>query len=389
MTDVRLEDYDPLDPAVIEDPYPWYRVLQRDAPVHCVEKHGFFVVSRYDDVVDVLQNWQDFSTTWGPGPLRVESPVASILQSDPPTHTRLRSIISRAFTPRAVRACEPLVEACCRERVDAMLEAGRVDLIDEWAIPIPVVVIAEMLGVPREDRDRFRRWSDDIVAAIAGRKSPRQTQKEFDAYFSEVVADRQRTPRDDVISKLLRPNDKGESLSTPEVLSFCLSLMVAGNETTTALLGNLFLELARRPDDWRRLRADPSLVPSAVEESLRYDGPNQGLFRNTTRDVEIHGVRIPKDRKLLALFAAAGRDPRHFEDPDRFDIARQPNRHLAFGAGIHHCLGASLGRLEANVALRVAVERIAEFELLDDRPPYVPIFFVRCPERLQATLHAA
>jgi cytochrome P450 len=382
-TTISLDAYDPFDPAVIADPFPYYRLLQQEAPVHEVEQHGFFVLSRYDDVVTAAQDWEHFSTTWGPGPQRVESPVASILQSDPPQHTRLRSIISKAFTPRAVSACGPLVVEFANECVDKILDQGQTDLIDEYAIPIPVVVIAEMLGVPREDRALFRKWSDDIVGAIGGRVDPTESQREFNAYFSDVVQARQKDPRDDVISKLLLPNSKGEKLETPEVISFCLSLLVAGNETTTGLIGNLFFELAKRPEAWSRLRENPSLVASAVEESLRFDAPNQGLFRHTVKEVELHGVKIPPGKKVLLLFGAAGRDPDHFEQPDEFDIARTPNRHIAFGAGIHHCLGASLGRLEANTALRIATERIAKIRLLDEAPPYVPVFFIRCPEHFR------
>lgn len=379
MTHYTLDDYDPLRPSVIDNPFPFYQLLHREAPVHYVEKHDFWVISRYDDVEAVLQNWQSLSTTWGPGPGRTEAPIASILQSDPPTHTRLRSIIARAFTPRAVAACEPMVERCVNRRLDAILDAGEADFVDEYAIPIPVVVIAELLGVPAEDHETFRRWSDDIVGAIAGQVDPRKTIKQFNAYFSTVIDARRRDPGDDVISRLMLPNRKGETLSKDEVLSFCLSLMVAGNETTTGLIGNLFFELARRPEDWKRLREDPSLVPFAVEESLRFDGPNQGLFRNTTRDYTLHDVTIPKDSKVLVLFGAAGRDASHFPDPDAFVLDRSPNHHLAFGAGIHHCLGASVGRLEANVALRIAAERIDTLELLDPNPTYVPIFFIRCP----------
>jgi cytochrome P450 len=387
MPEATLDGYDPFDPAVIADPFPYYRALHRDAPVHEVSKYGFYVLSRYDDVVAAAQDFENFSTTWGPGPQRIETNVASILQSDPPQHNRLRSIISKAFTPRAVRACEPLVDTYAHERIDAILSQGEADLISEYAIPIPVVVIAEMLGVPREDHALFRKWSDDIVGAIGGKVDPRESQREFNAYFSEVVAERQRDPRDDVITKLLQPNAKGEQLTVPEVISFCLSLLVAGNETTTGLIGNLFFELAKRPDDWRRLREDPSLIASAVEESLRFDAPNQGLFRHTLNDVVLHGVTIPAGRKVLLLFGAAGRDAAHFERPEEFDITRSPNRHIAFGAGIHHCLGASLGRLEANTALRIASERISELRLLDEKPPYVPVFFIRCPEhyRVRAT----
>lgn len=388
-TKISLDDYDPFDPAVIADPFPYYRLLQQEAPVHKAEKYGFFVLSRYDDVVAAAQDWEHFSTTWGPGPQRIGSPVASILQSDPPQHTRLRSIIARAFTPRAVTACEPLIDAYAHECIDRILEQGKVDLIDEYAIPIPVIVIAELLGVPREDHALFRKWSDDIVGAIGGKVDPRNSQREFDAYFSDIVKARQKEPRNDVISKLLRSNSKGEKLDTPEVISFCLSLLVAGNETTTGLIGNLFFELARRPEAWNRLREDPSLVASAVEESLRFDAPNQGLFRHTVKDVELHGVKIPEGQKVLLLFGAAGRDPDHFERPDEFDIGRAANRHIAFGSGIHHCLGASLGRLEANTALRIATERIAEIRLLDESPPYVPVFFIRCPEHYRVEVTAS
>ena len=382
MADVRLADYDPLDPAIIKNPFPYYPLLQRDAPVYRVPKRGFYVISRYDDVEAVLQNWQDFTTSSGPGPAFTTSPVPAILQSDPPDHTRLRTIISKAFTPRAVRACEPLVEAYAHECMDRILVQGRADLVEEYAIPLPVVVIAELLGVPREDRRLFRAWSDEVVASIGGRRFASGAPIDFGTYFTRVIEERRREPRDDVISKLFEPNRAGETLTVPEVLSFALSLLVAGNETTTGLIGNLFFELAKRPDDWQRLRADRSLVPSAIEESLRHDGPNQGLFRHATRDVTPHGVTIPANSKVLVLFGAAGYDAKHFPEPERFDIAREPNRHLAFGAGIHHCLGASLGRLEANVALRVALERIETLRLVDADPPYVPIFFIRCPERI-------
>ena len=383
MPEVKLENYDPLDPEVIRNPFPYYQLLHSDAPVFKVEKHGFYVISRYDDVTSVLQNWEDFSTTLGPGPAKVASPVASILQSDPPTHTRLRSIISKAFTPRAVQRCEPMVETFAAECMDRMIGQGRTDLVEEYAIPIPVVVMAELLGVPRSDSTLFREWSDAIVAAIGGLADPRESQVEFGDYFGRVIAEREKNRGDDMISKLFETNQKGESLTVPEILSFCLSLLVAGNETTTGLIGNLFLELGRHPDQWQRLRENPDLVPSAVEEGLRMVGPNQGLFRHTTRDVEMHGVTIPEGTKVLALFGAAGHDATHFPEPQRFDVGRDPNRHLAFGAGIHHCLGASLGRLEANIALRTAVERIEQFQLVDDDPAFVPIFFIRCPEKLE------
>jgi cytochrome P450 len=386
---VSLESYDPLDPRVIADPYPYYALLQREAPVHRVEKHGFFVLTRYEDVCSALLDPETFSSTWGPGPIKVISPVRMVLHLDPPEHGPLRAILAKAFTPNAMRRIEPRIRELAEGLVEALLERGEVDLVRDFAVPLPVGVIAELLGVSRADLPLFKQWSDDIVAEIGARVNASASRRAFDDYFNAVIRERRARPADDMVSRLCEPGASGERLSDPEVLAFCRALLVAGNETTTALLSNLALALGQRPALWKRLREEPRLCDGAVEESLRFDSPNQGLFRHTTRDVALHGVTIPAGTKLLASFGAANRDPAQFERPDEFDPTREPNRHIAFGVGVHHCLGASLGRLEAQVALRALARRARELRVRDEPVAWVPIFFIRAPERLRAEVVAA
>jgi len=385
----NLDAYDPLDPRVIADPYPYYERLQREAPVHRVEKHGFWVLTRYEDVCSALLDPETFSSTWGPGPMKVISPVRMILHLDPPDHGPLRAIIAKAFTPNAMRKVEPRVVELAEALVDDVLARREVDLVRDFAVPLPVGVIAELLGVSRADQPLFKRWSDDIVAEIGTRVNASDSRRAFDDYFNAVIRERRARPGDDMVSRLLEPSASGERLSDPEVLAFCRALLVAGNETTTGLISNLLRALADRPGDWQRVREQPSLVETAVEESLRFDSPNQGLFRHTTRDVTLRGVPIPAGAKVLVSFGAANRDPEQFARPHEFDVARDPNRHIAFGAGVHHCLGAALGRLEARIALRALSRRASSLALRETSLAWVPIFFIRCPERLRAEVVAA
>jgi hypothetical protein len=389
MTSISLDRYDPLDPAVIADPYPYYELLQRAAPVHRVEKRGFVVLTRYDDVTAVLADPATFSSTWGPGPLKVISPVRMILHLDPPEHGPLRAIIAKAFTPGAMRRIEPRVRELAEELAARVVGVGEVDLVKEFAVPLPVGVIAELLGVSRADLPLFKRWSDDIVAEIGTRVNASSSRRAFDDYFNAVIRERRSRPGEDMVSRLLEPGASGERLSDPEVLAFCRALLVAGNETTTGLISNLLLALAQRPEDWRRVREDARFVESAVEESLRFDSPNQGLFRHTTRPVTLRGVEIAEGTKVLVSFGAANRDPEQFERPQQFDVARTPNRHIAFGAGVHHCLGAALGRLEARIALETLARRARTLALRESEVGWVPIFFIRAPERVRAELAAA
>ena len=291
-----------------------------------------------------------------------------LIASDPPDHTRLRRLLSRAFTPRAVTALEPRLRQLAEAMVDDLLYAGAEgDLVAQVAEPFPVTVIAELLGIPGEQRRDFKRWSDALVGALSGGWDPAQAQAsivEMFGYLAGVVADRSAHPTDDLIGRLVASaeHDEDEPLTAMEITMFAILLLVAGNETTTNLIGNGYQALIDHPDAARRLRADPSLVPAAIEEVLRYDGPIQALFRGATTDVEVAGTTIPQGATLMAAFAAANRDPAHFPNPDAFDLARRGHDHLGFGHGIHYCLGAALARLEARIVAETLLRRTSTIE---------------------------
>jgi cytochrome P450 len=255
------------------------------------------------------------------------------------------------------------------ELLDAVVPAGRCDLVEALASPLPVIVIAEMLGVEPERRQDFKRWSDDVVGTFNGIMSAeafaryQQTWQEFKAYFSEKIAERRQSPADDLIGNLVRVEEEGSTLTESEMLNFCLLLLVAGNETTTNLITNGALALFGHPEQAQRLREQPELIPSMVEEVLRYDSPIQGTHRTTTREFELRGVTIPADRKVLLLLGSANRDERQFPDPDRFDITRSLNDHVAFGEYVHFCLGAPLARLEARVVTEEVLRRMRDIRI--------------------------
>jgi cytochrome P450 len=297
-----------------------------------------------------------------------------VISADPPEHTLLRRLMSRSFTPRAIEARRPAVQALCDSLLDDFLRgatAGPVDFVRGVAWQLPVLVIADMLGVPPERFEDFKRWSDDMVTIVSGVGDgfidPTSLMELF-GYFSELLDARRAGPQaDDLVGLLLQSEgDGGSSLTGFEIAGFCMLLLVAGNETTTSLLGNAVAALLERPDEIERLRADLGLVPAALEESLRFDAPFQGLYRRTTRAVDLAGVTIPEGAGVVPLFGSANRDERHYSDPDRFDVARNPVDHLGFGSGIHLCLGAPLARLEGEVVLRSLLERTRSFERGDD-----------------------
>jgi cytochrome P450 len=360
--------YDPFAAEVIADPYPWYRRLQDEAPLYRQEALDFWVLSRYDDVLAGARAHSMLSSA--ESVIYARMPLPMMLTMDPPDHTRLRRLVTRDFTPTAVGQWRPLIEKLACEAVDAMLAQGTVDVVADLASPLPVKVIAEVLGVSAADYAQFREWSDLAVESLA-LTDPDDSERAaraiggilaMQAYFADLTEERRRQPRDDMLSRLVQPREDG-ALTSDEVFWFCLLLLVAGNETTTSLLGNILLAFAEHPDQWDLVRARPALLPLAIEESVRRDAPIQGLFRTAVAPYRVGGGEIPVGGRVLLLFGAANRDPRRYDDPDAFLVERGVNDHVGFGSGIHLCLGAHLARLEATVVLAQLVERVRRFEL--------------------------
>ena len=304
---------------------------------------------------------------------------AWLLFIDPPRHTQLRAIISRAFTPRSVSALEPRIRELSRALLAPLVARGEMDLVTDFATPLPMMVIAEMLGVAIDDWPRLKAWSDAIVnlaTTITGDEAAsRAASRAFDVaegemqrYLSARLAERRAAPRDDLLTRLVEAEVDGQRLGDPELLRFFQLLLAAGTETTTNLIDNAVLALIEHPGELARLRRGPELLPSAIEEVLRFRSPGQIMFRAARRDVEVAGQVIPAGKLVMAVIGAANRDPRRFEDAARFDIGRDPNPHLAFGHGVHFCLGAPLSRLEARVALADLLARVDDLRLVGDEP---------------------
>ncbi len=423
--------YDPFSIEMRADPYPHYAALRAHAPVHRLEGSGFHLVSRYEDVLYVLKHPELFSSRamqrmmmagmgggipkmdpsqdFDPQALQVFRALAprpgfdplamlttpSVIASDPPNHERLRGIVNRGFTPRRIAALEARVRKISSDALDRMLAQETFDLVRDFTVPLPVTVIAELLGVEAERFADFKRWSDTLISATTGSASGTRPAAlltafaEFNTYFLDAIERSRRDPKDDLISALVAA-EGGEAALTPmETLMFTVLLLVAGNETTTNLIGNTVLALLERPEQLERVRADRSLIPRLVEEGLRYDGPVQMLFRETTQEVELAGTPIPKGAVVVPIFASANRDAAQFPEPDRFDIDRDTRGHLAFGFGIHFCLGASLARLEARVGFEELFARVAKLRKLEPETEYVDSFLLRGPRRLRLAAELA
>ena len=373
--------FNPLSTTLLENPYPGYRELRSRDPVHFSRLARGWILSRYEDVALVLRDprfsverSRAFSGPEGSEPpdgfgIFFETLSRSILFEDPPDHTRLRSLVSKAFTPRAVEALRSRIQELVDGLLDCAAERGRMDVVPDLAIPLPVLVIAEMLGVPPEDRGLFKRWSGDVAAGLepvfdrAVMVRADQTTREIIEYFRAVIRRRRLNPGEDLVSRLVAAEEAGDRLDEAEMLAFCLLLLVAGNETTTNLIGNGLLALMRHPDQLRRLEQDPGLAESAVEELLRFDSPVQLTGRVALEDLEIGGKRIARNEFVIPLTGAANHDPAQFSNPERLDIGRQENRHLAFGLGIHFCLGAPLARAEGQIVFRTLAERMPKIML--------------------------
>jgi pimeloyl-[acyl-carrier protein] synthase len=352
-----------------EDPYPLYRYLHAAAPVQWSDVLDAWTLARYTDVVESLTDPR-FSADRSVEPDRGYSVVKSMLVSDPPDHTRLRALVQKAFTPRMVEQLRPRIGAIVRELIDRIAtRGGPFDVIADLAYPLPVVVIAELLGVPPEDRETFRDWSAALAASLDPLVSQElaqcatQARDGLHAYLRGIITERRRAPRSDLISALVAVEERGEILSEPELVVMCTLLLIAGHETTVNLIGNGMLALIQHADQFAQLRESPGLISTAVEELLRFDSPVQLTGRIATEPLEIGGQRIDAGQWVLPLLGAANRDPHHFAEPDQLDLARNPNPHVGFGRGIHFCLGAPLARLEGQMVIGALVQRFPKLEL--------------------------
>ena len=360
--------YNPFSYEIHEDPYPTYKCLRDEAPAYYNAEHDFWALSRFEDVIDALHDWQTFTSTRG---IALEDTLEMspdmIITMDPPRQTKIRGLISRAFTPKRVARLEPRIRAIAARYIDRMLEKGSGDVIGDLGARLPMDVISSFIGIPDEDHDRIRTWTEQMLHRDPGSSAvPEAGVKAFaalDDYFRSDLDRRRANPTDDLASALLTVEVDGERLTDDQTVGFLFLMALAGGETTTKLIGNATYHLGRHPDQKQKLLADPSLTAAAVEEVLRYDNSTQLMVRVLTRDCEIHGARMQAGKKVVLLLASGNRDEREFDDPDVFDITRQLRRTLSFGHGTHMCMGASLARLEGRVSFEELHRRIPKYEV--------------------------
>ncbi|HXZ86150.1 MAG TPA: cytochrome P450 [Myxococcota bacterium] len=393
--------FNPMSPELRSDPYPFYAELRRRDPFHRSRNADGWVLSRYEDVLSVLRDpsfsadernhrrFKSFARRFANAGLRnpYDDDRGSMLRLDPPTHTRLRGLVAKAFTGRAVERMRPRTEAILKELVEARPAHGPMELVSELAAPLPVRVIAEMLGIPPDDHERFRDWSNELVrglgdGTIEDQRASARAGETLDAYFEAIIAARQKAPKDDLVSALVAAEEQGDRLKRNELLSQLTLLLVAGNETTTNLISNAALALSRNPDQLELLRRAPERIPDAVEELLRYDSPVQMTSRISCADRELAGHRVRRGEQLVLLLASANRDPEVFADPDRLDVTRRDVRHLSFSHGVHFCLGAQLARLEASLALEALITRFPQWTLLPQEIAWRNNTILRGPKAL-------
>jgi cytochrome P450 len=359
------------------NPYPAYAQMRNASPVFCLPPFRLWMIFDYDGVKRVLVDHDTFSSNLSHAP-GAGNPGEWFIFFDPPRHTKLRAIISKAFTPRVVANLEPRIRELSRQLLDQVIDRGEMDVAGDFAVPLPMAVIAQMLGVPADDWPRYKRWSDVILKLANTFSKDDETTATFDEYgrvtaemraFLPALIEQKRAARqDDLLTRLVEAEVDGERLTQEEVLGFVQLLLVGGQETTANLINNAVVCFMEHPDQLAKLREEPDLLPSAIEEVLRYRSPVQWMPRATRRDVEVHGQVIPGGKLVLPMIGSANRDPKQFRDAERFDITRDPNPHIAFGHGIHSCLGAPLARLEARIALADFLERVDRFEPASDEP---------------------
>jgi len=384
------EAFNPLKDEFIQNPYPIYAKLREHDPVHWSERTHSWLITRYDDVDSMLKNltfgkrlqekaaegmemWKDPEFA-----VLLQSRLDWMLNQDPPDHTRLRNLVNKAFTPKTVEGLRPHVQEIANALLDKVQGKKEMELVEEYSFPLPVTVIAEMLGVPASDRDKFRQWTHRMAVTfnLSGSKdSMRDAQKatvEFMDYLRPLVEDRRKNPKPDLITGLVQAEEEGQKLSVEELLSNAVLILLAGHETTVNLIGNGMLALFRHPDQLKLLLEHPEYIGSAVDEFLRYDSSVQLVRRVAGDDVEIRDKKIKKGDMVTMLLGAANRDPDHFADPEQLDITRKNNKYLSFGAGIHHCLGFALAKLEAEIAIATLLRRYPKLKLADKKVEYKP-----------------
>lgn len=394
-----------LTPDLLHNPHPLYHRIRSELGTFYNESEGVYIFTRYRDCEAVLRD-----PRWSTNPAHRVSTVPEreafnareemaasgsnvLLFIDPPDHTRIRNLVSRNFTPKAIAEWRPRIAQVVDELLDEAAERGEVELVSEFAYHVPVTVICELLGVPSEDRHLFGPWSSDASRLLDGILDDETVLRGMSGamqlvnYLNPLIEERRANPRDDLLSKIVQATGKEDGLAEEELRSLVILLFIAGHETTTNLVGNGMKALLEHPDQLARLREDPSLIASTVEEILRFDGPVHVTGRIPTEDIEVNGQPFSQGQQVVALLAAANRDPEIFPEPDTFDVGRSPNHHIAFSKGIHHCLGASLARLEGQHAIGRLVERFPDMELLTTEPEYREHFVLRGVRELRIALH--
>jgi len=376
----------------MEDPYPLLRQLREEDPVHWSDSIGGWILTRYDDMVVTFKDTGHFSNegrlakavAYLPPETRAEFKTfedhyrqRSLIHSDPPDHTRLRSLVTKAFNARVVEGMRPRMQEVVNQVFDVALQAGQMDVIKDLAIPLPVTVLAEILGVPKADVPLFKDWADGLLAFQGVNKPPvpvlRRSQESIlgmRAYLGALLKEKKTHPGEDLLSELAAAESEGERLSETELLNTCITLLVAGHETTTSLIGNGIWALLRHPDQWQLLKDDPTLVTSAIEEILRFESPVARQPRLLKVEAEMGGKQLRAGEMAFQMLNAANRDPAYFTDPDLFDIRRQKNRHIAFGLGPHFCVGALLARTEGQVVFSTLITRLPNIRLVNEKPEW-------------------
>jgi cytochrome P450 len=397
-------------PRFVQDPHSVYHRLRQEAPVYwCQPRNGWFV-TRYADLLETFSRPEVFRNGGRMAALLQHLPQATLdeleplrkhfsvglIHTDPPDHTRLRALVSRAFAPRVLEGMRGRIQALVDELLDRVHRTGRMEFIQDFAFPLPARVVTELLGIPTEDHQRFRRWVTDVVSfqgpgGATAENALRSQAALLEArhYFRELFELRRREPQDDIVSALVLAEEQGDRLSEPELVSTCTTLLLAGHETTTHLLANGLRALLEHPDQLQKLRDEPELMKNAVEEMLRFEGPFVYMFHLIGSDIELGGQALRRGQMVLQALPAGNRDPAQFPDPDRFDITRPPERNLAFGYGIHYCIGAPLARMEAEIAFQALLDRYPRLRLEAGEPQWTGGTYFRAQAALPIGFSAA